>query len=147
MNIQILPNWFKKIALLLFIISYIIVSIDDFVEGFQDARNNKEYSYNVTNENTGSHLIKNFVGDKNLQIFKIISLFSILIYIVSKEKFEDDYIKNIRLESYQLSFLIIILVGIVFILFDITKIYDLFDSLVLFLWLYLIIFFIKKRKY
>ena len=146
MNVQILPNWFKKIALLLFAISFIIVGLDDFLDGFHGARNNTEY--NMPIENIGSHLMRDLVGgEKGMYIFKIISLVSILVYMVSKEKVEDDYIKTLRLESFQLSFLIIILVGILFILFDINELYGLFDSLTLFLWLYLIIFFIKKRKY
>ena len=145
MNIQILPNWFKKVALIVFAISYIIVGFDSFLDGVNDAHANQQYDYNEVPE---SQLMTDFVGGKTvINYLSIISLLSIIAYILSKEKVEDDYINILRLESFQLSFVIIIFVGIVFILFDKNELFGLFDSVTLFLWLYLSIFFMKKRIY
>lgn len=145
MNIQILPNWFKKVALIVFAISYIIVGFDSFLDGVNDAHANQQYDYNEVPE---SQLMTDFVGGKTvINYLSIISLLSIIAYILSKEKVEDDYINILRLESFQLSFVIIIFVGIVFIIFDKNELFGLFDSVTLFLWLYLSIFFMKKRIY
>ena len=145
MNIQILPNWFKKVALIVFTISYIIVGFDSFLDGVNAAHANQQYDYNEVPE---SQLMTDFVGGKTvINYLSIISLLSIIAYILSKEKVEDDYINILRLESFQLSFVIIIFVGIVFIIFNKNELFGLFDSVTLFLWLYLSIFFIKKRIY
>ncbi|OYT12496.1 MAG: hypothetical protein B6I18_00505 [Bacteroidetes bacterium 4572_112] len=144
MNIQILPNWFKKVALITFIVSYIIVGFDSFIDGVVDGFIGQPYEYS---EVAKSQRMLDFVGSKTvLNYLEIVALLSIIAYVITKEKVEDDYIKILRLESYQLSFTIIIFVGIVFILFDKDELFGLFDSITLFLWLYLIIFFINKRK-
>jgi len=70
-----------------------------------------------------------------------------LIYMISKEKVEDDYIDKLRLESFQLTFIIGLLVTIiVYVLakdLKLTLDYFIFPLL----WSYIIIFFIKRKMY
>ena len=67
--------------------------------------------------------------------------------MISKEKVEDDYINKLRLESFQLTFIIGLLVTIVaYILakdLKLTLDYFIFPLL----WSYITIFFIKRRMY
>jgi hypothetical protein len=65
--------------------------------------------------------------------------------MLSKEKIEDDYINLLRLESFQLTTIIGLLVSIIFFSFskDIKLTLDYY--IILFVWGYLITFFIKKR--
>lgn len=141
MNIQILPNWFKKIALIVFLVTSIIPAADGLINGVRGDR----YSYN---ESKTHGIVSIFVGgEKVIHIFEIISILAILAYMITKEKIEDDYIKLLRLESYQLTFIIIIVISFVFFFFNKEFVFGISDSLSLFLWLYLIIFFFKKRLY
>ena len=142
MNIQILPNWFKRIALVVFIVSSILSQGDDFIQGFNDGMS---YTSNKSPQ-ISQDFITNMIGGKqNAYYFKIITLASLLTYLLSKEKIEDDYIKLLRLETYQLSFLIIVIVAFIFFVLGKEHLYNLYDSVQVFLWLYLIIFFLKKH--
>lgn len=140
MKTQILPNWFKKIGLIIFIGGSIIGGGDDFIRGFNEGYNGKPYNY--TNE---SGLITNYFGEIGVHTFYVLSFIGMLIYMLSKEKIEDDYINLLRLESFQLTTIIGLLVSIIFFSFskDIKLTLDYY--IILFVWGYLITFFIKKR--
>jgi predicted ABC-type exoprotein transport system permease subunit len=70
-----------------------------------------------------------------------------LIYMLSKEKIEDDYIDKLRLESYQLSSAIWLSVSIIIYGFFADVKISLDYIIFLFMLTYLITFFIKKRIY
>ncbi len=148
MNVQILPNWFKRIALIVFIISTIIYGADDFIAGWNDGYkkgiNGEKPSYEETNHN--NYHYTNLVGGKDvIHWFSIISSFSLLLYMLSKEKIEDDYIKLLRLEAYQISFLILVFLSFISFLLGKVFLSELDDSVILFMFLYLIVFYFKKR--
>ncbi len=67
--------------------------------------------------------------------------------MISKEKVEDNYINKLRLESFQLTFIIGLLTTIVVYILDknlkLTLDYFIFPLL----WSYIIIFFVKRRMY
>ena len=67
--------------------------------------------------------------------------------MLSKEKIEDDYINQLRLESYQLTAIIGIVISILLYAFAESKKLTLDYFITLFMYLYLITFFIKKRIY
>ena len=148
MKIQILPNWFKKVGLILFIVGSIIGAGDDFAGGFRDGYNAARFGdsndINI-NLDQGRIITAFFGGEKIIHIFYVLSFIGLLIYMLSKEKVEDDYINKLRLESFQLTSIITLIIGIILLTFskisDISL--DLFISL--FFWFYLITFFIKKR--
>ena len=76
-----------------------------------------------------------------------VAITAMLIYMISKEKVEDDYIDKLRLESFQLNFIIGLLVTIFIYMFakdlKLTLDYFIFPLL----WSYIIIFFIKRKMY
>ncbi|MEX6626893.1 hypothetical protein [Tenacibaculum salmonis] len=126
MNTQILPNWSKKLGIILYIIGAIPSAYTGFVAGF----------YNEP-----------FVITNDFWHYDIILYSGLLIYFLSKEKIEDDYINKLRLESYQLTLIISIIIS--FITFIIFKNIKVDNSLFLdvFLLIFLIIFWFKKRQF
>ena len=141
MNVQVLPNWFKKISFIIFLVTYIISNGDDFVDGFNDGRNNHDFG----SRTEASHKFYDMTGGDNaIHWLKIVSILALITYMLSKEKVEDDYISILRLESYQLAFLIITIVAFIFYLFKVNTLYGIFDSVTLFIWLYLIIFSLRS---
>ncbi len=147
MKLQILPNWFKKVGLIMFIVGTIIGSGDKIVAGFRDGynagRNGTSNDINISLDH--SHFSEFFGGERVTHFFYVLSFIGLLVYMLAKEKAEDDYINKLRLESFQLTSIITLIIGIILLAFskisDISL--DLFISL--FFWFYLITFFIKKR--
>jgi MFS superfamily sulfate permease-like transporter len=65
--------------------------------------------------------------------------------MLSKEKIEDDYIKLIRLQSYQTGIVVLLLIALIIFLFDITFEISLGMAISIFMMLFLVIFYFKKR--
>ena len=137
MKTQILPNWCKKLGFLIFIVFTFLGGGDDFIDGYKSG-------YSMIDQ-TGSDIFKSYFGKNLRHFFEILGIIGILIYMMSKEKVEDDYINKLRLESFQLT--AIIGLGLTILLYAFSK--DLKLTLdyfiMLFLMFYLVIFFIKKR--
>lgn len=141
MKIQILPNWFKKVGLLLFIVFSFLGSGDAHLEGY-----NNGYYYNKDiPENIKTDLFSSYFGETLMHSFNIIAIIGMIIYIISKEKIEDDYINKLRLESYQITALISLFAALVLFVFSSQLKFYLDDFITMFLFIYLITFFIKKR--
>jgi len=158
MKIQILPNWCKKLGLAIFFIGFIIGGIDDFKEGFNEGYNssrNSEVDIILNNQdnnekphtiNEPSIFLKTF-GETGLHIFEIVGIFGMLIYMLSKEKIEDDYIDKLRYQSYLFSSVIWLVIAIILYSFNENFKLTIDYFIYLFIWTYLITFFIKKRIY
>jgi len=134
MKIQILPNWFKKVGLILFIVGSIIGGGDDFVVGFMGPPYNSEPGK-----------ISMLVGEKLIHTFYVLSFIGMLIYMLSKEKMEDDYINKLRLESFQLTSIATLIIAIFMFAISKKSNFPLDYFITLFFWFYLITFYIKKR--
>ena len=82
-----------------------------------------------------------------MHLFEVLAIIGMVIYMFSKEKVEDDYINILRLESFQLTSLIGLLITITsYIAYgNLNLNLDYFINL--YLMFYLIIFAIKKRNY
>ncbi|AWH74806.1 hypothetical protein DCS32_11750 [Dokdonia sp. Dokd-P16] len=150
MKTYILPNWCKKIGLILFIITSLLNGSLNFI-------NNSINKYKMSGINTSEigtesdngilGLLNAFSGGGLIYGIDFIAIIAMLIYMISKEKVEDDYIDKLRLESFQLTFIIGLLAT--------TFIYMLAKDLKLtldyfifpLLWSYIIIFFIKRKMY
>jgi len=65
--------------------------------------------------------------------------------MLAKEKIEDDYINKLRLESYQLASIVILIITILLYSFSESLKLTLDYFIISFMYFYLIIFFIKKR--
>ena len=150
MKIQISPNWCKKLGLILFIIASLLNGSLNFI-------NNSTNKFNITGINTSELAIQTDNGLLGLlNAFSVgglsygidfFAIIAILIYMISKEKVEDDYIDKLRLESFQLTFILGLLVTIVIYVLDkdlkLTLDYFIFPLL----WSYITIFFIKRKMY
>lgn len=143
MNVQILPNWCKKAGLVIFIVFSILGGWQDFMVGFYDGVRGLPYNPGSDND----LLLSNNLTKSTLHFFTVVSMIGMLIYMFSKEKVEDDYIHRLRLESFQLTAVIGLLTALV--LYGVSRNIELtLDYFItLFLWLYFIVFFIKKRLY
>ena len=138
MKMQILPNWCKKLGVIMFIIFSFLGGADDFMDGL----NGVPYK-----SDDGFKLFSMFFGAMWYHFFEIIGILGILIYMLSKEKVEDDYINKLRLESYQLTAIIGLTSSIILYSFSENLELTLDYFITIFMFTYLITFFIKKRIY
>ena len=154
MKTQILPSWCKKVGLTLFIIASLLNGSLDFI-------NNSIYKYStrlpgIDTSKIGTEsdwdngilgLLNALTGGAINYGIDIVAIIAMLIYMISKERVEDDYIEKLRLESFQLTFIIGLLVTIFTYVFakdlKLTLDYFIFPLL----WSYIIIFFIKRKMY
>jgi len=142
MKIKMLPNWGKKLGLAVFFIGGIISAY----LGWISVVDTSPYSLGSSQVNNKNLELTDLYASA-INLSGIISVFGVFIYMLSKEKVEDDYIKILRLESFQLISLIGV-IAIIIIYFVFGNISFQIDSIVnLFMIFYLIIFAIKKRVY
>lgn len=135
MNFQILPNSFKKIGFSLFVITSILTAGDSFMDGF-----------NAVPQGT-HNFFQSLYGETLFHILYIIPTISLLIYMLSKEKTEDDFIKLLRLEAYQISVIIFLAIAFLFYVFKPDTDFSLDWFLSVFMLLFLIIFYFKKKSH
>lgn len=150
MNFQILPNWCKKLGVVLFVIFSFLEGRDSFIEGYREGSSNSKEMFEFGVERVERDIKNDFsfsqyFGEDVMLVFGAISIIGMIIYILSKEKVEDDYIKILRLESYQLSFLITTIISLVLYLLGLNREVEMATIISVLLGLYLIIFAIKKR--
>lgn len=133
MDFQILPNWGKRLGLFIFLLSMFLVAGDPFMDGFIGVPSGTH------------HYFKDLFGETLFFFFDVLLLVGLLIYMLSKEKVEDDYIKLIRLQSYQMTIISLLIIALIIYLFDVSFQGSLDMVLSLFMILFLIIFYFKKR--
>jgi len=138
MKTQILPYWCKKLGLILFIVASLLNGSLNFINNSIDRYRDNDGFLGILNAFTGGAL------NYGIDFFAIVA---ILTYMISKEKVEDDYIDKLRLESFQLTFIIWLFLTIVIFIIDkhmkLTLGYFIFPLL----WSYITIFLIKRRMY
>lgn len=100
MKIAFLPNWCKYLSLAFFILS-LAFGIDSFIRGYNAGLNDIDFSEAIHNEMAQSTW-KDYISD-------MLVMLSIIIYILSKDKNDDDYINVIRGKSL----LIALLIGVI----------------------------------
>lgn len=136
MNFQVLPNWCKKLGVVIFLIGAVV----SFYEGFSEGINTP---CNVTDSiihSEHSNCIHNYI-----YFFSLLEIIGMMIYMMSKEKVEDDYINMLRLQSYQLTFFINIIIAFFLFIFKKEMLVEIDSYLSVFLLIYLITFAVKKR--
>ena len=137
MKIKMLPNWGKKLGFLVFTVSFFISGYKGFLQGITGCGPNS-ITFNY---------FENLCSDSVLHLFEVLAILGMFLYLFSREKIEDDYINKLRLESFQLTTLIGLIITII--LYIISKDFNLKIEYFINLWLmfYLITFAIKKRIY
>jgi hypothetical protein len=133
MKTQLLPNWCKKIGIALYVLGAFPSAYVGFSEGMKRGL-----------DNSTSELLINF---EQLWYFDLLLYLGMLIYFLSKEKVEDDFIRKLRLETYQVLILVGIGISFISLLFEIKLKIRVSMFLESFLVLYLLIFWYKKRQY
>ena len=151
MKTHLLPNYFKKIGLILFFFGFIsgflTYGVDDFMDGMnaaiQDHNEGKisKFEETVTHDHFGKVWSEGWI-----RFFDLCNISGILIYVLSKEKSEDEMYRLLRLETGWLTFVIW--------LFGIFVIYSIWGEIRLSLFyiltfpllLFLLLFFFRKQN-
>ncbi len=141
MNFQILPHWGKKLGIAMFFIFTFLEGYDDFIRGFMDGVSGRPFSL-IEN---GIFSFEAYFGERLMLIFGLLSMSGMLVYMLSKERIEDDYIQKLRLESFQVSFIIVTCIAFILYLFGINSGVDMATVISFLLGVYLITFALKKR--
>ena len=124
---KLLPHYFKWIGIGLLILSFVF-GIDDFLSG-------------LTNGMINSKIFPDIFP----QISDFILLIGLLIYLISKNKREDEFIQKIRFESAYIVLIITILGILVLYLFNPEIKLNVTYLLALQMLFYLLVVFLKKR--
>ncbi len=135
MKIQLLPNYFKWIGLVMVIGG----GIPSFIKGWNEG-------YSAGAGDSSANFPYDF-SEQTLLITALISLMGMIVYALSKEKIEDEFIKILRWQSVTIAFVISIAIVIIDVLLHGTK--DIIDGQFLTelqLIIYLIVFAVKKRS-
>jgi len=134
MNIQVLPHIFKQIGLLLFMIGYVI----PFLTGALIALFGLEDFHGILMQ-------LNPWGS----ILNICALIGIIMYLISKEKVEDELMEKVRLESMSVAFLLSVFVLLFIIIVNYSSDYRVRAASMFYfqLILFLFIYHYKKRSF
>lgn len=101
MTYQFLPNFFKKIGLLVFVVAGIPSMKKGFVEGYNDAQGIAT---------PDAFLAFNFfsitITEPIYNSLAIIGVAGLLMYLFSKDRLMDEFLVRLRLEAVQLTFII-----------------------------------------
>lgn len=117
---------------------FIVGGVPEFIEGYNDA---------TPCDNCVHDTINSPFSEQTAFILSVISLLGMIIYAVSREKIEDEFIKMLRWQSATLAFVITaVLMLITLLIYRKADILTAYNILEIQLYLYLIIFFFKKRS-
>lgn len=146
MNIHILPNWSKKVGIVLFLVSIgvLIMLFAKLVAGVEATSSTYDAGYLAGNRFQLLVFEELAYGLSVGRIVALLTMVGMILYLMSKEKIEDEYIAKLRLESYQLTLLLLTCFFLVLLLLGI----NISSMLVLFLFfgIYLLVFATKKRS-
>ncbi|PQJ76467.1 hypothetical protein [Polaribacter glomeratus] len=147
MKIKMLPNWGKKFGLFLFFTGFIVASTtvsarQSFYEGYSSASNSL-----MKRENFEPIFIEKWFGELGTHLFDVLTILGLLVYMISKEKIEDDYINMLRLESYQFTSILTLFITLTLYVFAENLKLSLDIFITLYLMTYLLNFAIIKRRY
>ena len=99
---KLLPHVFKWIGITLFIIGFVLGAIDDGRKGFMEG-------YNETSHEPIKIEFKRILPEKVSQIADYVTLFGLLIYVLSKNKRDDEFTQQLRYEAAYIVFVITII--------------------------------------
>ena len=104
---KLLPHAFKWIGIIVFFIGFGLGAIDDGRQGFIEG-------YTRTSIESLDYDFKRILPEKVSQVADYILLFGLLIYVLSKNKRDDEFSKQLRYEVAYIVF--VVTVGFIFIL-------------------------------
>jgi len=137
MKIQLLPNYFKWIGLLMFFVGAIPSSIEGWNDGYNDGACNGCDDIRIPFP----------FSEQAYIILDFMALLGMIVYALSKEKIEDEFIKILRWESVTTTFIISVLFILGKTMLHGKDSTPLASTLLEYqMLIYLIIFFFKKRS-
>lgn len=159
MNIQIFPNWFKWVGVLLFWTFFIVGGLDDFLDGYNSAGCNCVEKYKIDSvvdkgdyyecpngsKFNKSKIFRNKISDTTRSLMSAFSGLALLLILLSREKIEDEYIKRLRLEAFQLTTIAGLLLCFFLLVFDANMKTFLMYIIYSYVIIYLLIFNIKLK--
>jgi hypothetical protein len=101
MSFQFLPNYFKKIGLLIFVVAGIPSMKKGFVDGW-----NASDGIPAPETFEAFTLVGMTITEPFYNILSVIGVVGLFIYLFSKEKLMDEFLTKLRLEAVQLTFII-----------------------------------------
>jgi len=111
---KLLPHFFKWIGLAIFFIGFTVTAIDDgrqdFLDGYYSAAEYCEKPEMIT--------IQRVFPEKTMHISDIASLVGLLLYILAKNKREDEFFRQLRYESAFLVMVLSIVIILVIYIFN-----------------------------
>jgi len=140
MKFQLLPYYFKRIGLVIFILGCFPSFVSDFVDGWNDAGDPSEKLIDLPKVYFGFHPSETFFN-----VTEILGLVGLLIYALSKDKIFDEFLLKLRLESVQITFFISLLVVMLAVVFQMKWKIDASYLLYFQMIGFLVIYNIKKR--
>lgn len=145
MNIQIFPNWCKKVGVTIFILGILGLSYIFIMAAMSAVEGTTAYESGYLAGKKVKELADTvwLVGITVNKVINILILLGMVLYLMSKEKVEDEFIERLRLQSYQLTLLILSFFFIF--MFLLGKSISAGWCLFLFFGIYLIVFALKKR--
>ncbi|WP_428236327.1 hypothetical protein [Gracilimonas sp.] len=101
MTFQFLPNYFKKVGLLIFVVAGIPSMKKGFVEGYKDAQ-----GIATSDAFQAFNLFSITITEPIYNSLAIIGVAGLLMYLFSKDRVMDEFLVRLRLEAVQLTFII-----------------------------------------
>lgn len=101
MTLQFLPNYFKKIGILIFVVAGIPSMKKGYTEGYNQARG--------ISSPEGFEVFSVFgltITEPVYNMASIIGVVGLLLYLFSREKLMDEFLVRLRLESIQITFIL-----------------------------------------
>ncbi|MCL1974374.1 MAG: hypothetical protein FWG54_06125 [Bacteroidetes bacterium] len=139
MKLTILPNWCKWLSLFLFV-AYFAVSFPAFKQGFIEEWSKPDGLHPGTaHENVLIQYSEEHKASNTIDLFSGLLFFSsILVYLLSKDKHDDEYIDAIRAKAFSLALMLITVVILLVSIFG--KDLECIDVLIIQFLSYIIIF-------
>lgn len=148
MKTQILPNWYKKLGLIIFFFATVLNGGVNFLSSSKIYRiSGIDIGKSVEYDGGFRGLLSAFTGGAFPHYIDVLAIIGMLVYMISREKVEDDYINKLRLESFQLTTVIGLVIAIIIYATSRDLMLTLDYYIFPFIWTYLILFFIKRRFY
>lgn len=104
MKLKLLPNYFKKIGLSLFLLTFWTNFVKGFIDGLNDPGDPPSEYIEPLSEFT--FLGINFFSEPFFEVMAVLSLLGLVIYALSKDKVFDELLQKLRLEALRLTFLL-----------------------------------------
>ena len=105
MTFQVLPNYFKKIGITIFVLA----AFPSFRKGYIDG-------YNAAKGVSSPESFQEFtflglqITEQYYSMLAVIGLLGLLLYVLSKDKVTDEFMRKMRLESIRATFFISVII-------------------------------------